>query len=161
MEYAISQPKMVWLPWNKKKPNLSIELQASNVTSGFDLGHELDLWIFKVNCDLDLWPHQWPWLRIFLVIFWNSCISEWESRLTLNKGGGESRSFMTMTIWWPRSGVRIYQIVMGVTSDVGLSSIPLVYVDDVDMPWWCHDMETFSALMFFCTILQWLLSLTN
>ena len=58
---------------------------------------------------------------------WNSCISEWEGRLTLHKGGG-SRSFMTMTIWWPRSGVWIYQIVTGVTSVVGVASTHLVYL---------------------------------
>ena len=37
----------------KQKANVSIELQASNVTNGFDLGHDLDIWIFKVKCDLD------------------------------------------------------------------------------------------------------------
>ena len=60
-----------------------------------------------------------------MVKFWNSCISEWEGQLTLHKGDG-SRSFMTitmtMTIWWPRSGVWIYQIVIGVTSVVGMQS---------------------------------------
>ena len=112
----------------KQKANISIELQASNVTNGFDL----DLWILKVKCDLDLWPHTWPWPWIFMVKFWNSCISEWEGRLTLHKGGGSrsggSRSFMTMTvtIWWPRSGVWIYQIVTGVTSVVGVPSTHLV-----------------------------------
>ena len=45
----------------KWKTNISIELQASNVTNGFDLDHNLDLWILKVNCDLHLWPHTWPW----------------------------------------------------------------------------------------------------
>ena len=45
----------------KRKANISIELKASNVTIRFDLGHDLDLWIFKVKCDLDLWPHTWPW----------------------------------------------------------------------------------------------------
>ena len=72
-----------------------------------------------------LWPHTWPWSWIFMVKFWNSCISEWEGRLTLHKGGG-SRSFMTMTmtIWWPRSGVWIYQIV---TSVVGVPSTQLVH----------------------------------
>ena len=47
--------------------------------------------------------------------------------LTLHKGGG-SRSFMTMimTIWWPSSGVWIYQIVTGVTSVVGVPSTHLV-----------------------------------
>ena len=103
----------------KRKADISIELQALNVTNGFDLGHDLDLWIFKVKCDLDHWPHTWPWLRIFTVKFLNSCIWEWEGWLTLNKGS-VSRSSMTMTvaILWPRSGARIYQIVTGVTSDV-------------------------------------------
>ena len=91
----------------KRKANISIEPQASNMTNAFDLGHDLNFWIFKVKCDLNLWPHTWPWPRIFMVKIWNSCISEWVGWLTLNKGGG-SKSFMTMslTIWWPRSGVR-------------------------------------------------------
>ena len=105
----------------KRKANISIEFQASNVTNGFDL----DLWILKVKRDLDLWPHTWPWPWNFMVKFWNSCISEWEGRLTLHKGGG-SRSFMTMTIWWPRSGVCIHQIVTGVTSVVDVTSTHLV-----------------------------------
>ena len=111
----------------KRKANISIELQASNVTNGFDLDHNLDLSIFKVKRDLDLWPHTWPWPWIFMVKFRNSCISEWEGRLALHKGGG-SRSFMTMTmtIWWPRSGVSIHQIVTGVTSVVSVPSTHLV-----------------------------------
>ena len=112
----------------KRKASISIELKASNVTSGF----ELDLWILKVKLDHDLLPHTWPWPWIFMVKFWNNCISEWEGRLTLHKGGG-SRSFMTMimTIWWPRSGVWIYQIVTGVTSVVGVPSTHLVSFADV------------------------------
>ena len=35
----------------KQKANISIELQASNLTNGFDLDHDLDLWILKVKCD--------------------------------------------------------------------------------------------------------------
>ena len=98
----------------KRKANISIELQASNVTNGIELDHNRDLWILKVKRDLDLWPHTWPWPWIFMVKFWNSCISEWEGRLTFHKWGG-SRSLMTMimTIWWPSSGVWIYQIVTG------------------------------------------------
>ena len=113
---------------SKWEANISIELQASNVTNGFELDHNLDLWILKVKCDLDLWPHRWPWPWIFMVKFWNSCISEWVGWLTLLKGGG-SRSFMTMimTIWWPRSGVWIYQVLTGVTSVVGVPSTHLVW----------------------------------
>ena len=99
------------------------------MTNGFDLDHNLDLWNLKVKRD-DLWPHTWPWPWIFMVKFWNSCISELEDQLTLHKGGG-NRSFMTMTmtmtIWWPRSGVWIYQIVTGVTSVVGVPSTHLVF----------------------------------
>ena len=37
----------------KQKANLSIELKVSNATNGFDHVHDLDIWIFKVKCDLD------------------------------------------------------------------------------------------------------------
>ena len=70
----------------KQKANISIEFQASNVTNGFDLDHNLDLWIFKVKRDLDLWPHTWPWPWIFMVKFWNSCISEWGADWHCTKG---------------------------------------------------------------------------
>ena len=68
----------------KRKANISTDLQASNVNNGFELDHNLDLWILKVKCDLELWPHTWPWPWIFMVKFWNSCISEWEGWLTLH-----------------------------------------------------------------------------
>ena len=109
-----------------KKQTYWLNSKASNVTIRFDLGHDLDLCILKVKRDLDLWPHTWPWPWIFMVKFWNSCISGWEGRLTLHKGGG-SRSSMTMTIWWPRSGAWIYQIVTGVTSVVGVPLTHLVF----------------------------------
>ena len=47
----------------QRKANILIELQASNVTNGFDLGIDHDLLFFKVKCDLDSWP------RIFMVKF--------------------------------------------------------------------------------------------
>ena len=88
----------------KWKAKIFIELQAPDVTNGHG--------IFKIKCDLDLWPHTWLWTMIFMVKF-----------------VGWSRSFMTMTvtIWSPRSGVRIYQIVTRVTSDVGVPSTHLVW----------------------------------
>ena len=38
----------------KRKANISNEIQASNVTNGFDLDHNLDLWILKVKRDMTL-----------------------------------------------------------------------------------------------------------
>ena len=124
------------------------------MTNGFDLGSDLELWlwIFKVKCDLYLWPYAWCWPTIFMVKFWNSYISEWEGQLTLNKGDG-SRSFMTMTvaIWWPRSGERIYHIVTGLTSDVGEPSTRLVQLQDqtifnmISQIWWENGQHRLSA----------------
>ena len=83
-----------------------------------------------------------------MVKFWNSCISEWEGWLTLHKEGG-SRPFMTMTmtIWWPRSGVWIYQIVTGVTSVVGVPSTHLVITRD-------SEAIMFSPWVFVCVCLS-------
>ena len=52
MEFAFISTKKGQIT-TKQKANISNELQASNVTNGFDLGNDLDLWIFKVKYDLD------------------------------------------------------------------------------------------------------------
>ena len=106
MEFGKSQPNVVRLQRNEKQT-----YRLNSKPHMWPMGLKLDLWIFKVKCYLDLWQNTWPWPWIFVVKFWNSCISERERQLTLSKGGG-SRSFLTMTltIWWPRSVVRIYQI---------------------------------------------------
>ena len=140
----------------KRKANISIELTASNVTIRFDLGHDLDLDFSMSNMQfaisqpkivqlpqnekqtyrLNFRPQKWPsGLTLAMTLNFelsNSYISEWEGRLTLNKGSG-SRSFMTMTttIWWPRSVVRIYHIVPGATSDVDVPSTRLVIFYDL------------------------------
>ena len=83
----------------KQKANISIELEASNVTIRFDLGHELDLdfsrssmefaisqprkvrlpwnekptyieWIPGLKCDQCVWPWQWLWSLNFQGQFW-------------------------------------------------------------------------------------------
>ena len=71
MKFAISQPKVVWLPRNKKQ---TYRFELMGLTLAMTL-------IFEF-----------------------------------------SRSYVILTIWWPRLGVRIYQIVTGVTSDVSVPS---------------------------------------
>ena len=123
IEFAISQPKMVRLPRNKKQTyrlnsrpqmwlmgltltiTLTFEFWRSNVTLTFDHTHDLD--------------HGCSWSNFDIAVSQNGR-ADWHC----TKGGG-SRSFMTMTIWWPRSGVWIYQIVTGVTSVVGVLSTHL------------------------------------
>ena len=105
MEFPISHPKVVRLPRNEKqtyrlnsRPQMwPMGLLTLTITLPFEF------WMSNVTLTFD---HTWPWPWIFMVKFWKSSISEWEGWLTCHKGGG-SRSFMTMTIWWPRSGVWI------------------------------------------------------
>ena len=52
MNFYISQPKLARLPRNEKQ-TYWFKLYASNMTNGLDLGHDLDIWILKVICDLD------------------------------------------------------------------------------------------------------------
>ena len=127
IEFAISQPKIVRLPRNEKQ-TYWLNSRSQMWPMGLNLTITLTFEFSRSNVTLTF-DHTWPWLWIFMVKFWNSCISEWEGWLTLHKGGG-SRSFMTMimTIWWPRSGVWIYQVVTGVTSVVGVPSTHLVFL---------------------------------
>ena len=84
-------------------------------------------------CDLDLWPHLWPWPCSFKVKVWNSriwgiwggggggCWLTWNER-------DVSRSFVTVTVsyglpWW---GGWMYRIVTGVASDISMPSTDLV-----------------------------------
>ena len=106
-------------------------------------------WTLGLKCDHQIWPWLWPWPWIFKVkyeflylnqnwpdchetkskhIDWNSRPQIWPMGLTLAMTLIFEfwRSYVILTIWWPRSGVRIYQIVTGVTSDVGVPSTHLV-----------------------------------
>ena len=124
MEFPICQPKVVQLPRNEKQTYL-MNSRPQMWPMGLTLTITLTFEIWRSNM-------TWLWPQIFMDKFWNSCISEWEGQLTLDKGRG-SRSFMTMTIWWPRSGVWIYQIVTGMTSFVGMPSTHLVSNIGVDI----------------------------
>ena len=129
MELAISLPKMVRLPQNEKQThrlNSWPQMWPSDLTLAvtLNLNFQGEIWIFiylnqnwhdchetkSKHIDLNSRPQIWPMgltLAMTLIFeFW--------------------RSYVILTIWWPRSGVRIYQIVTGVTSDVGVPSTHLV-----------------------------------
>ena len=118
--------KMVRLPRNNKQTYL-MNSRPQMWPIGLTLAVTLIFEFSRSNVAYTCWPYAWRWPRIFLIKFPNNFISEWEGRMTLNKGVG-TRSLMTMTvtILWPRSGERIYQILSGVTSDVGMPSTRLV-----------------------------------
>ena len=106
-------------------------------------------WTLGLKCDHQIWPWPSPWPWIFKVKYGicyistksgpiatkrkakyrlNSRPQMWPMGLTLTMTltFEFSRSNVILTIWWPRSGVRIYQIGTGVTSDVGVPSTHLV-----------------------------------
>ena len=82
----------------KRKANISIDLKTSNVTIGFDIGHDLDLefsssnmelaislpkmvlprnerkhidWTLDLKCDQWVWPWPWPWYLNFQGHIWS------------------------------------------------------------------------------------------
>ena len=88
----------------KRKANIAIELWGSNVTSGFDLGHDLDLEFSRSNIEFAIsQPKMVRLPRNEKQTYW------------LN-----SRPQMWPMVW-------IYQIVTGVTSVVGVPSTHLVF----------------------------------
>ena len=90
----------------KRKANTSIELWGSNVTRGFDLGHDLDLEFSRSNIEFAIsQPKMVRLPRNEKQTYW------------LN-----SRPQMWPMVW-------IYQIVTGVTSVVGVPSTHLVLVN--------------------------------
>ena len=123
----------------KRKANISIELYASNATIRFDLGHDIDLDISRSNREFAVSQPKvvrLPWNKKQTYPF-NSKPQMWPMGLTLamTLTYEFSRSNVILTIWWPRSGVRIYEIhvVTGVTSDVGVPSTHLVSLGVADM----------------------------
>ena len=122
---------MVRLPQNEKQThrlNSWPQMWPSDLTLAvtLTLNFQGEIWIFiylnqnwpdchetkSKHIDLNSRPQIWPMgltLAMTLIFeFW--------------------RSYVILTIWWPRSGVRIYQIVTGVTSDVGVPSTHLVFL---------------------------------
>ena len=89
----------------KWKANISIELSASNVTIRFDLDHDIDLEFSRSNMEFPISQPkvvQLPWNE--KQTYWlNSRCQMWPMGLTFEF----SRSNVILTIWWPRSGVRI------------------------------------------------------
>ena len=79
--------------------------------------------------DLALWPHPWPWpwsfkVRVWNIFFLRNGVADWH----------ETKRIWVIHSWpwyrlvWPWCGGRMYQIVTGVTSDVGVPSAYLVEI---------------------------------
>ena len=129
MEFAISLPKIGPIAM-KQKANILIEFDASNVTIRFDLDYDLHLAFSRSNIEFSISQPKVVWLpqnkkQTYQL---NSRPQMWPMgfNLAMTLTFELSRSNVNLTIWWLRSGIRIYQIVFGVTSDVGVPSTHLV-----------------------------------
>ena len=125
----MSQPKMVRLPRNEKQTyrlNSRSQMRTMGLTLVMTLTFEFSRWNVTLTFDhMHGFDQGYLWSNFEIAVSQNGW-TDWH--LTKEVGG---RSFMTMTvtIWWPRSGVRIYQIVTRVTSDVDVSSTHLTCID--------------------------------
>ena len=102
----------------KRKANIWIELWGSNVTSGFDLGHDLDLEFSRSNIEF--------------------AISQ-PKMVRLPRNEKQSYRLNSRPQMWPM--VWIYQIVTGVTSVVGVPSTHLVnfeYQGQISMSYYLY-----------------------
>ena len=130
--YISARNGVIAMKW---KANISVYLKASNVTIGYDLGHDLDLKFSRSNMEFAISLPKIVQLprnekQTYCL---NSRPQMWPMGLTLamTLTFQFSTSNVILTICWPRSGVRTYQIVTGVTSDVAMLSTHLVYQEAV------------------------------
>ena len=83
MEFPISHPKVVRLPRNEKQTyqlNSRPQMWPMGLTLTITLTFEF--WRSDMTLTFD---HTWSWPWIFMVKFWNSSISQWDSWFTLHK----------------------------------------------------------------------------
>ena len=90
-------------------------------------------WTLSHKCDHRIWPWPWPWLWIFEVKFGICYISAKDGLIAIKLKVpllDELKASMTIKFDFGHDlekwGVTIYQIVTGVTSDVGMPSTHLV-----------------------------------
>ena len=149
---------MVGLIDVKRKGNISFGHWVQYVTLTFDLTHDLDFGCFKVgyrnssisgivgliNVKWKLSELIWYWIDCMTLPFDHThCLDlgveisrseitvspEWEGRLTWNEKDVSYHSWPWYWLVWPWWGGLMYQIVTGVTSDVGVPSTYLVRHD--------------------------------
>ena len=119
-----------WSDCHETKSKHLIELRASNVTMGFDLGHDLDLEFSRSsmesakNSPIAMKPKA----NISIELKASNVIMGFDLGhdldLEFSRSNMKFAISQSKVIW--RSGVRIYKIVTGVTSDVGVPSTHLV-----------------------------------
>ena len=119
MEFAISQPKMVRLPWNEKQI------------------YQLKLLNFRPH----MWPPGWtltmtfrprPWIfkvkyGIFYISVKNGPVTKQKANISIELKARNVTVGFDFDHNLERWCLKIYRIVTGVTSDVGMPSTHLVY----------------------------------
>ena len=175
MEFAISLPKMVPLPWNEKQTyrlNSRPQMWPSDLTLAMPWP-----WIFKVNygicyistksgliatkwtskhidwtpglkCDQWVWPWPWPWDLNIQGQMWSSPFGDQDS----DRGDfrcwhavDSSSYFLKDTYYWK---MRFYLAFTGELWGV-CCEVTSGHVFCV-CSWWRHQLETFSALLALC-----------
>ena len=111
-----------WCDWCEMKRNELILYWADCMTLPFDHTHDLDLWVSRSESGKAL-------------------SQEWGGRLTINEKDVSHSWYWLVWPWW---GGRMYRIVTGVTSDVGVPSTYLVSVGLCMSNWILQKMRCVS-----------------
>ena len=100
-EIAVSQEWEGWLTWNERDMSpmtLTLDFQGQTLKmlylrNGRANWHGTKgMWVDRMldsHCDLELWPHTWPWPWIFKANFLNSCISGTKGLINMERKGYE------------------------------------------------------------------------
>ena len=117
-------PKIVWLPRNEKQTH-QLNSKRQMWPSDLTLAMTLTLNFSRSNMKFAIsQPKVVRLPRNKKQTYRFECDNGFDLAMTLIFEF--SKSYVILTIWWPRSGVMIYQIVTGVTSNVGVPSTHLV-----------------------------------
>ena len=134
----------------------------------FDLNHGIDLGCFKVKfrsscisgivCLIDVnWPHPWPWPWSFKVRVWKSLISGIGQLIDMERKRCESPiSWPWYWLVWHGDHGRMYWIVTGVTSDVGVRFTYLVIIIIIIIN---HYHQSLSSSLSWPSISEWFLKI--
>ena len=115
----------------KRKANISIDLKTSNVTIGFDLGHDLDLEFSSSNMELAISLWKMVWLP------WNEKQTHRLSNVTIrfDLGHDLDLEFSRSNMKFATSQPKVVQLPRNESKHIDLNSRPQMWQWDWPWPW--------------------------
>ena len=151
IKFALSQPKIVQLPWNEKqihRLNSRPQMWPLGLTLAMTLTLNFQGQIWNLLCLSQKWSNCYKTKK--QIYRMNSRVQMWLLGLTLAITLTVLFSRSNVTLNFDHTGVRSYHIVIGVTSDVGVPPTRLVHVES-QLLWFATDSQI-KRMVWGCTI---------